>query len=87
MSTRTSCHFSNLLQVLKKISFFMILYMYRAPGQGQTAHRGQSFDVNRNVWSLHSCVASLKKNVFEVYNLIHVYSPRAGADNPQGTKF
>ena len=59
---------------LKKISLksrfyiilFMILYMYIALGQGQTAPRGQSFDVNRNVLSLHSFVASLKKNVFEV---------------------
>ena len=41
--------------------FFMILYMYIAPGQGQTAPRGQSFDVNRNVLSLHSFVASFKK--------------------------
>ena len=73
----------------------MILYMYIAPGQAQTAPRGQSFDVNRNVLSLHSFVASLKKNVFEVglytffffHDLIHVYSPRAGADNSQGTKF
>ena len=54
---------------LKKISlksdfihfFFMILYMYIAPGQGQTAPRGQSFDFNRNVLSLHSFVASFKK--------------------------
>ena len=50
MSTGTSCHFGHLLQVLKKISlksdfihlFFMILYMYIAPGQCQTAPRGQS---------------------------------------------
>ena len=51
----------------------MILYMYISleQGQGQTAPRGQSFDVNRNVLSLHSFVASLKQNVFEVwfYNL------------------
>ena len=46
--------------------FFMIFYMYVAPGQGQTAPRGQSFDVNRNDLSLHSFVASFKKNVFEV---------------------
>ena len=51
----------------KKISqkffyhFFMILYMYIAPGQGQTAHRGQRFDVNSYVLSLHSFVASFKK--------------------------
>ena len=35
--------------------------MYIATGQGQTAPRGQSFDVNRNVLSLHSCVASFKE--------------------------
>ena len=45
----------------------MILYMYIAPGQGQTAPRGKNFDVNRNISSLHSFVASLKKNVFAVW--------------------
>ena len=35
--------------------------MYIAAGQGQTAPSGQSFDVNRNVLSLHLFVASLKK--------------------------
>ena len=74
MSTGTSCHFGHLLQVLKKISlksdfmqfFFMILYMYIAPGQGQTAPRGQSFNVNRNVLSFHSFDASFQKNAFEI---------------------
>ena len=68
MSTGTSCHFGHLLQVVKKISlvwfyaiFFMILYMYIAPGQGQTAPRGQSFNVNRNILSFHSFDASFKK--------------------------
>ena len=48
MSTGTSCHFGYLLQV-SKISlgsdffFFMILYMYVAPGQGQTAPKGAKF--------------------------------------------
>ena len=72
----------------------MILYMYIAPGQGQTDPREQSFDVNRNVLSLHSLDASLKKHGFEVLfytiffqDLIHVYSPGTGADSPQGTKF
>ena len=41
--------------------FFMILYEYIDAGQGQTAPWGQSFDVKRNVLSLHSFVASLKK--------------------------
>ena len=69
MSAGTSCHFGHLLQVVKKISlksdfmhfFFMILYMYIAPGQGQTAPRGQSFNVNRNVLSFHLFDASFKK--------------------------
>ena len=42
-------------------NFFVILYVYISPGQGQTSPRGQSFDVNRNVLSLHSVVASFKK--------------------------
>ena len=62
MSTGTSCHFGHLLQVSIKIYlksdfiqiFFMNLYMYLAPGQGQTTPRGQSFDVNRNFLSFHS---------------------------------
>ena len=68
MSTGTSCHFGHLLQVSKKsltslilYHFFMILYMYIAPGQGQTAHRGQRFDVNSYVLSLQSFIASFKK--------------------------
>ena len=59
----------HLLHIVKKISlksdfmqfFFMILYMYIAPGQWQTAPRGQSFNVNRNVLSFHLFDASLKK--------------------------
>ena len=98
MSTGTSCHFGHLLQVVKKISlksdfthfFFMILYMYIAPRQGQTAPRGQNFNVNRNVLSFHSFDASFKKtplksdfiNLF--YDLIHVYSPGAGQTAPRG---
>ena len=40
--------------------FFMILHMYIAPGQGQTAPREQNSDVNRYVLSLYSFVASFK---------------------------
>ena len=36
--------------------------MHIAQGQGQLAPKGQSFNVNRNVLSLHLFVASLKKN-------------------------
>ena len=67
----------------------MILYMYIAPGQGQTAPRGQNFDVNRKALSLYPFVASFKESDFIHFflDLIHVYSPGAGADSPQGTKF
>ena len=102
MSTETSCHFRHLLQVSKKslwslilyIFFFMILYMYIAPGQGLTTPLGRNFDVNRNILSLRSFVASFKKkslwslilyNCF--HDFIHVCSPRVGADSPQETKF
>ena len=71
----------------------MILYMFIAPGQGQAAPREQSFDANRNVLSFHSFVASFKKCLCSLilynffHDLIHLYSPGAGTDSPQGTKF
>ena len=55
MSTGTSCHFKfqkNLVKVwFYTFFFFMIWYMYIALGQGQTAPRGQNFDVNRKAKS------------------------------------
>ena len=39
----------------------MILYMYIAPGQGQTASREQNFDVNTKALSLYPFVASVKE--------------------------
>ena len=85
------CKFKkNLFEVWFYTIFFMIIYIYIAPGQGQTAPRGQSFDVNRNVLSLHSFVASFKKKshwsliLYKFFHdLIHVYSPGAGADRVQ----
>ena len=35
--------------------------MYITPGQGQTSPRIQRFDAHRNVFSLHSFVASFKQ--------------------------
>ena len=40
--------------------FFMILYMYIAPGQGLTTPWGRNFNVNRNISSLLSFVAGFK---------------------------
>ena len=41
--------------------FSCFSYMYIAPGQGQTARRGQNFDVNRKALSLYPFVASFKE--------------------------
>ena len=60
MSTETSCHFGHLQQIFYTI-LLMILYMYIAPGQGLTTPWGQNFDVNRNILSFWSFVASFKK--------------------------
>ena len=71
----------------------MILYMYIAPGQGHTNPWGQNVDVNRKALSLCPFAASvknvsLKSDFIDIFNdFIHVYSPRAGSDNPLGTKF
>ena len=82
MSTETSCHFRHLLQVSKKISLksdfihfflFMILYTYVVPGQGLTTPWGRNFDVNRNILSLRSFVASLKKISLKS-DFIHFFS-------------
>ena len=65
--------------------FFMILYMYIAPGQGLTTPWGQNFDVNRNLLSLQSYVASFKKSPWSL--ILYNKCSLAGADSPQGTKF
>ena len=70
----------------------MILYMYIAPGQRLITPWGRNFDVNRNILSFRSFVASLKKISLKsdfihfFHDFIHVYSPKAGADSPLGTK-
>ena len=70
--------------------------MYIAPGLGQTAPRGQSFNVNRNVLSFHSFDASFKKMPLKsdfihfffmiLYMYIHV-APGQGLTSPRGTEF
>ena len=72
MSTETSCHFGHLLQVSKKslksdfIHFFHDFIHVYSPGAGADNALGTKFDVNKNILSLWSFVASLKKNLFEV---------------------
>ena len=80
--------------ILYNCFFFMILYMYIAPGQGLTNPWGRNCDVNRNILSLWSFVASLKKISLKsdfiqcfLHDFIYVKSPGAGADNPRGQRF
>ena len=71
----------------------MILYMYIAPGTGQTTPWGQNLDVNRNSLSLCPYVAgfkmvSSKSDFIHIFNdFIHVYSTGARAENPLGANF
>ena len=71
----------------------MILYRYKAPGKGETAPRGQNFDVNRKALSLYPFVTSCKEISlksdfihFFFHDLIHVYIPREGGIQPPGDK-
>ena len=73
--------------------FHDFIHVY-SPGAGADSPRGQNFDVNRNALSLYTLVASFKESSlkfdfiqFFFHDLIHVYSPGAGANSPQGTKF
>ena len=67
--------------------------MYIAPERGLTIPLGQNFNVNRNILSLRSFVASLKKISFQSYFIqffswfYNVYSPGAGANSPKGQSF
>ena len=67
--------------------------MYISPGQGQTAPRGQNFDVNRKALSLYPFVASFKeislKSDFIIFfhDLIHVYKWGRMHTAPRGQSF
>ena len=88
------CKFKkNLFEVWFYAIFFMILYMYIAPGQGQTAPGDKVLMSTEMSCHFIHLMQVLKKCLWSLilynlfYDLIHVYSPGAGADNPQGTKF
>ena len=56
----------------------MILYMYVVPGQGLTAPWGRNLNVNRNILSLRSFVASfktfcMKSGFIPVFPILYMY--------------
>ena len=70
------------------VYILMLLYIYIAPGQGQTTSWGQMFMSTESPYHLSFKTISLKYDFKYILNdFIHVYSPRAGTDNPLGTKF
>ena len=78
----------NVFIALKGSHFWFLL----APGQGQTAPRGQNFDVNWKSLSLYPFVASFKEISLKsdyiqfLHDLIHVYSPGVEGIQPPGDK-
>ena len=79
------------LRSLISYHFFMILCMYIAPDQGQTAPGDKilmSTVMSCHFGHLLQKKISLKSDFMQFfYDIIHVYSRGAGADNPLGTKF
>ena len=71
----------------------MFLYMYIAPGQGQTTPWGQMLMSTESPYHFAHLYTSFKtislKYDFKhiLHDFIHVYSPRAGTNNPLGTIF
>ena len=102
MSTETSCHFSHLLQVLKKnlfevwfyTHFFHVFIHLYSPRTGADNPLGTKFWwQQKGLITLPICCKFKKKSDWSLtlyiffHAFIHVYSPRAGLDNPMGTKF
>ena len=83
----------NLFEVGFYTHFLVILSVYIAPRQGQTAPTGQNSDVNRKAF-IHPFVASFKEislksdciHFFPWFS-IHVYSSGAGGIQAPGAKF
>ena len=67
--------------------------MYITPGQGLTTPWGQNFDVNRNILSLRSFVASFKKislksDFIHFFMILCMYiAPGQGQTAPRGQRF
>ena len=67
--------------------------MYIAPGQGLTNPWGRNFDVNRNILSLRSFVASFKKislksGFIHFFMISYIYiAPGQGQTAPRGQSF
>ena len=101
MSTEMSCHFIHLLQVSKKCLWSLISYnffhdsihVYSPEAGADSPQETKFWCQQKGLITLPIC-CKFQRNPFEVWfytiffqDLIHVYSPRAGGIQPQGTKF
>ena len=84
----------NLFEVWFYTIFFMILYIYIAWGRGRQPPKDKVLmSTEMSGHFIHLLQVSKKMSFksdfiqFFFHDLIHVYSPWAGADSPQGTKF
>ena len=73
----------NIFEVWFYTYFCLFLYMYIAPGQGQTTPWGQTFDVNRKPLSLRPFVVSLKKKSLWILILYTYWTNYDGPTSPQ----
>ena len=48
---------------------------------------GNTLSTDGPVKNGENCSSSSREEIYKLHNFIHVYSPVARADNPQGTKF
>ena len=71
------------------VYILMLLYMYIAPGQGQTIPWGQMLMSTESLYHFAHLLQVLKQSLWSLIlnDFIHVYSTRGGTDNPLGTKF
>ena len=97
MSTGRHHHYGHFLQVYKEslqpltlyTSFHDLINVY-SRRSGADNHRGQNFDVNRNLLSLRSIATSFKQISLKfdfMHFFFHDFSPGAGTDNPSWMKF
>ena len=78
----------NLFEVCFYAFFFMILYMYIAPGRGRQ-HPGDKvlMSTEMSCHFIHLMQVFKKMPLKSDFIQFVLYSPGAGADSPQGTKF
>ena len=97
MSTGTSCHFGQLLQVSKKSLWSLILYNFfhdlhvihvYSSGAETDSPQGTKFWCQQKCLVISFICCKFQKMSSKCFHdLIHVYSPGAGEDSPEETKF